>query len=205
VNKGTDGFDEKHREGTRRSTLPKIDPVIIILALAGLFDGLAGNPVHAILLIAVALLLASNVDLPVLVEERSEAVAGPDDGHPFVAVMIAVVYAVAVGAFERYSWPATVAVIAPGVVGLLMAFRATHSPGPEPRPIGRHGAIAWASLFVALGIFELVNLLLQPDLATGSYAHPTLSTLLDPVLALHTGRSVLLFVWLTLGWYLVKR
>jgi len=179
--------------------------VIVILALAGLFDGLAGNPVHAVLLVGVALLLWSGVDLPVQVEERSEAAVVPDDGHPLVVLVIAVVYAVAVGGFDRYSWPATLAVIVLGVVGLMMAFRTSRTIGPDPGPIGRRGAVAWASVFVALGLWELTNLLLQPDLVTGSYAHPTLSTLLDPILALHTGRSALLFVWLVLGWYLVKR
>jgi len=179
--------------------------VIVILALAGLFDGLAGNPVHAVLLVGVALLLWSGVDLPVQVEEQPEATVKPDDGHPFVALVFAVVFAVVVGAFDRYSWPATLAVIVLGVVGLMMAFRTSRAIGPEPGPIGRHGAIAWGSVFVALGLWELTNLLLQPDLVTGSWAHPTLSTLLDPILALHTGRSVLLFVWLALGWYLVRR
>jgi hypothetical protein len=201
--------DARAREGgwqRHTSLLTTVrDPVIVILLLAGIFDGLAGNPVHAIVLISVALFLTSGVDVPVRVEERSEAAETAEDGHPFAALAIAVIYAVAMGAFERYSWPATLAVIVPGAVGLMMAFRTARNPGPEPPPIGRHGAVAWASLFVALGIFELVNLLLQPDLATGSYAHPTISTLLDPILAMHTGRSVLLFVWLLLGWYLVKR
>jgi len=201
--------EARAREGdeTRHATLLRgvRNPVIVILILAGIFDGLAGNPVHAILLIVVALVLASDVDLPVQVEGGTDVAVEPEDSHSLVALVIAVVYAVAVGGFERYSWPGTVAVIVPGVVGLLMAFRAARIPGPEPRPIQHRGAVAWASLFIALGLWELTNLLLQPDLATGSYAHPTLSTLLDPILAMHTGRSALLFVWLVLGWYLVKR
>ncbi len=199
VNTGAGRPDETGDETTRRSTLPNVDPVIVVLTLAGIFDGLAGNPVHAFLLIGIALLLVSGADLHVRPTTRMNG------HHPLAALAVAVVFAVVVGGFERYSWPATVAVIVPGVAGLLMAFRAARTPGPEPLVVGRHGAVAWASLFVVLGLWELTNLLLQPDLATASYAHPTLSTLLDPILAMHTGRSVLLFVWLALGWHLVKR
>lgn len=174
--------------------------MIVILALAGIFDGLAGNPVHAFLLVGVALLLASGADI-----RMRPIVEWTGERRPIRTLMFAVVYAVVIGGFDRYSWPATVAVVVPGVVGLLAAFQTAQSPGPEPAPIGRVGAVAWAGVFVVLALWELMNLLLQPDLATGSFAHPTISTLLDPILALHSGRSVLLFAWLGLGWYLVKR
>jgi hypothetical protein len=73
--------------------------------------------------------------------------------------------------------------------------------GPERLP--RAGLVAWAAVFVALGLWELSALLLQPSLTTDSYAHPTISVLLDPVLAGHLGRSVVLSLWLASGWYLV--
>ena len=63
--------------------------------------------------------------------------------------------------------------------------------------------MAWAAVFVTLGLWELTQLLLQPTLTTDSYAHPTISVLSDPVLATHPGRSIALFVWLALGWFLV--
>ena len=56
--------------------------------------------------------------------------------------------------------------------------------------------MAWVSLFIALGLWELSALLLQPTLTTDSYAHPTISVLTDPVLATHLGRSIALFAWL---------
>jgi hypothetical protein len=55
-----------------------------------------------------------------------------------------------------------------------------------------------------LGLWELTQLLLQPTLTTDSYAHPTISVLTDPLLASHVGRSILLFVWLAAGWFLVR-
>jgi hypothetical protein len=57
---------------------------------------------------------------------------------------------------------------------------------------------------VALGLWELTQLLLQPSLTTDSRSHPTISVLTDPVLGSHPGRSVLLFAWLAAGWFLVK-
>ena len=48
-------------------------------------------------------------------------------------------------------------------------------------------------------------LLEQPNLATSSYAHPTISTLTDPLLSTWAGRSIVLAGWLALGWFLVER
>src|SRR5207253_478517 len=39
------------------------DPVVVILLLAGIFDGLAGNVIHSILLVAVGLVLGREVAL----------------------------------------------------------------------------------------------------------------------------------------------
>jgi hypothetical protein len=196
------GADKPDKTRRHRSTGLGIDPVIVILALAGIVDGLAGNPVHAFLLVGVAVLLGSGID----VHLRSASIGEKaGEQRPIMALTFAIVYAVVIGGFDRYSWPATFAVVVPGVVGLLVAFQRAQSPGPESAPIGRVGAIAWAAVFVSLGLWELANLLLQPDLVTGSYAHPTLSTLLDPVLAVHSGRSALLLAWLGLGWYLARR
>jgi hypothetical protein len=60
-------------------------------------------------------------------------------------------------------------------------------------------------VFVALGLWELQALLLQPSLTTSSWAHPTLSTLMDPVLASHLGRSISLGAWLLIGGWLLER
>jgi hypothetical protein len=114
-------------------------------------------------------------------------------------------YAVVVGAFACYSWPATVAVMVPGVAAIAIAWRTPSLEVTGSGPIERVGALAWAAVFVALGLWELTALLLQPDLVTKSYAHPTISALMDPVLASYAGRSATLFVWLGLGWFLLER
>ena len=120
-------------------------------------------------------------------------------------VAAAFVYAAFVGDFPRYSWQATVAVIVPGALALSIAWRGPLRPRPIPGPVGPVGAIAWLSVFVALSLWELVQLLLQPNLITDSYAHPTISVLTDPALATHPGRSIALLVWLLVGGWLLAR
>jgi len=60
-------------------------------------------------------------------------------------------------------------------------------------------------VFLALALWELAALLLQPSLTSPSAAHPTISTLMDPVLASHLGRSIALLLWLAFGWLLMER
>ncbi|MDP9342486.1 MAG: hypothetical protein M3Q23_10430 [Actinomycetota bacterium] len=71
---------------------------------------------------------------------------------------------------------------------------------PSFRPSCREGGGV-----LALALWELTELLLQPSLRTDSPAHPTLSVLTDPVLATYPGRSVALLLWVAFGWFLVKR
>ena len=82
--------------------------------------------------------------------------------------------------------------------------------GPPPYPAGPAqaapaGLALWGAVFVAACLWELWSLLEQPNLATSSYAHPTISTLTDPVLSTWAGRSIVLAGWLALGWFLVER
>lgn len=121
------------------------------------------------------------------------------------ALIGGVLYAAVVGSFARYSWPSTVAVGGLGVAAISSAWRATPQVRTEAMVEEHGGAAAWATLFVVLGLWELANLLLQPSLSTGSYVHPTISVLTDPVLASGLGRSVFLAAWLGLGSFLLER
>jgi hypothetical protein len=174
-----------------------------ILIVAGIFDWLSGNPIHSVLLFAAALALLREVlwmkDPPPATRARPSFPAPP----AWLLIMTAVLIAVLIGEFARYSWPATAAVIVPAAAGLSLGWRSPSRTHAEPPTIGKAGALAWTSVFVGLGLWELVALLLQPTLTTDSYAHPTISVLTDGYLATHLGRSVGLFTWLALGWYLV--
>ena len=89
--------------------------------------------------------------------------------------------------------------------GLALAWRGPLRVRPDTGPVEPAGLAAWVSVGVALGLWELVQLLLQPSLTTDSYAHPTISTMTDPLLATSPGRSVVLLAWVAFGWYLVER
>ena len=116
-----------------------------------------------------------------------------------------VLYAVVVGSFSRYSWPATVAVAGLGAAVVAIGWRGPRHTRPAPPRPPLTGLVLWGVLAVACCLWELWSLLEQPNLATSSYAHPTISTLTDPVLSTWAGRSVVLAAWLGLGWFLVER
>src|SRR5439155_22728787 len=112
-------------------------------------------------------------------------------------LVTAAAFSALVGSFDRFSWPATLPVVAVASVGLALAWRGPR-PGtvpPTTRGIAPRGLVAWAGAFIALGLWELTQLLLQPSLTTDSYAHPTVSALMDPILATHPGRSIVMFAW----------
>jgi hypothetical protein len=116
-----------------------------------------------------------------------------------------VLYAVVVGSFSRYSWPATVAVAGLGAAVVAVGWRGPRHTRPAPPRPPAVGLALWGAVFVAACLWELWSLLEQPNLATSSYAHPTISTLTDPVLSTWAGRSIVLAAWLGLGWFLVER
>ncbi|HEX6675283.1 MAG TPA: hypothetical protein VF486_09685 [Actinomycetes bacterium] len=199
------------------------DPVIVIFLLAGTFDVLSGDRVvDGLALFGVAVGLGwderpralADATAPAGMEERAQPTPRPADHgrvsrvlgslRPSRAVVIGgLLYAALVATFARYSWPATVAVEAPAVTAVALVWRRPLAGQPAPRRLDRAGAAAWGAVLVALGLWELSALLLQPSLTTDSYEHPTLSVLMDPLLAGHLGRSVFLWLWLTSGWYLL--
>lgn len=195
------------------------DPVIVCLLLAGFFDGISGNPIHSMLLFATAVALGwdrsgrsrPGTGVAAVSGDRVQAELIPDRvglDHTVlltVAVTAGVMYAVVVGGFARYSWPATFAVLVPGAFVLAMAWRGPLHPKPVPGPIDPVGTVSWAAIVVALSGWELAALFLQPTLTTDSYAHPTISTLTDAGLASHFGRSIALLAWAALGWFLMER
>jgi hypothetical protein len=116
-----------------------------------------------------------------------------------------VLYAVVVGSFSRYSWPATMPVAGLGAAVVAVGWRAPRLARPAPARPPAAGLALWGLVFVAGCLWELWSLLEQPNLATSSYAYPTISTLTDPVLSTWAGRSVVLAGWLGLGWFLVEQ
>jgi hypothetical protein len=203
-------------------------PVIMIFLLAGVFDLLSGDRVvDGVILFAVAVGLGWDaIRRPLAVRATADdGGAGKDlRGRPLrkvaqpaaswrrraylrlspVVVVGGLVYAVLVAGLARYSWPATIAVGVPAATGVAIAWRRPVGEPACPRRIAPAGAVAWAMVLVALALWELSALLLQPSLTTDSWAHPTISVLMDPILATHLGRSIVLSLWLTSGWLLQR-
>ena len=190
------------------------DPVVVILLLAGLFDGISDNWVHACFLWGVAGLIGVDdgrrrrgiaaAEVPLLSDEATSSPIRVASARA-LAVTFALVYVAVGGEYERYTWPATLVVMGPAVLVAAMSWRGPLRARPVPRPIRAPGVLAWSVLFVAAGLWELGALLAQPSLTTDSYAHPTLSYLMDPILSQHLGRSIVLGVWLGIGWWLMTR
>ena len=205
------------------------DPVIVIFVLAGTFDLLSGDRIiDGAILLAVAVALGWDAARRPPADRAAAEVAesGEDSTRPALGaapapappsqgpavpwrsplvLLAGMVYVVLVAGFARYSMPATLAVWAPAAAGVAVGWRRPTSDGPDPAPVPAAGAAVWAAVFVALGLWELAALLLQPSLTTDSWAHPTISVLLDPILATHPGRAVVLSLWLASGWWLLRR
>ena len=92
---------------------------------------------------------------------------------------------------------AAAAVALPAVALVVLAARR----GPPPRVVlARRHVAPWVGLLVLFGAWELTAALWGNDAA-----HPTLSLLLDPVLATYPGRLVGWVAWLGLGRWLVTQ
>lgn len=211
------------------------EPVVVVLILIGFFTAISGKPLDGVLMLLVACGLAWDVRTRAGAQPRSpapqslapqslapqslapKAIEGPPSPRtaPTSAASLprrrrpaivvcglagAALYAAVVGSFARYSWPATVAVAGLGAAVVAAGWRK-----PQETPAAGSSPRLWGVLLVAGGLWELSALLQQPDLTTESQAHPTISTLTDPLLASHGGRSTVLCVWLAIGWYLVRR
>ena len=211
--------EDEHAPGTgRRDVLVAVSglrqPVVIVLLLIAFFSAIAGKPLDGLLMLLVAAGLAWDARL-----RPGVTADGPAQGARFgrrsrggvrLAVVLAlltagVLYAVAVGSFIRFSWPATVAVVAAGAGVIIIGWHGPVRIRAAPGPLPRLGAGLWGGTLLAGGLWELWSLSQQPSLDTTSWAHPTISALTDPLLASHPGRSLALGVWLLLGWYLVRR
>jgi hypothetical protein len=120
-------------------------------------------------------------------------------------VVSGVVYAVIVGSFTRFSWPATMAVVGLATLVVVIGWQGPLHPRADPGPLPMPGTALWGGVLLVGGLWELAALAQQSSLDDTSYAHPTLSALTDPVLASHSGRSLALVVWLLIGGYLVRR
>jgi lysylphosphatidylglycerol synthetase-like protein (DUF2156 family) len=189
-------------------------PVVWMLLAIAFFTSISGKPVDGVLMLIVAAGLAWDAGRRALRHPETEEAPAParTDRLPgrrrFAVIALlagAVAYAGVVGSFSRYSWPATAGIIGLGTVVVLIGWHGPVRARPDGTRLPAPGALAWLAVLVAGCLWELSALLKQPSLTTDSYAHPTISTLTDQLLATSPGRSAVLLAWVAFGWYLVER
>ena len=188
-------------------------PVVWVLLAIAFFTSISGKPVDGVLMLIVAVGLAWDAGRRALrhpetaaATARTARLTGRRRRFAVIALLAgAVVYAVVVGSFSRYSWPATAGIIGLGTVAVLIGWHGPVRARPDGGRLPVAGTLAWLAVLVAGCLWELSALLQQPSLTTDSHAHPTISTLTDPLLATSPGRSVALLAWVAFGWYLVER
>jgi len=204
-------------------------PIVAILLMIALFTVLAGKPLDGLLLGIVAIAMAWDAGMAARQHfvsaatgdpGRAQQSAGspwPDEAawrprpgrprrrHIVIGVTGAVIYSLTVGSFSRMSWPATAGVVGLGAGVVIIGWGGPTRQREIPRPFSRTGVFGWGSLLLAASLWELGALLGQPTLGQSSYAHPTISTLTDPVLATSPGRTAALIGWIALGAFLVER
>jgi hypothetical protein len=204
-------------------------PIVAILLMIALFTVLAGKPLDGLLLGIVAIALAWDAGMATRQHFVSAATGSPDrrqEGagsawpdeaawrprpgrprrhHIAIGVTGAVIYSLTVGSFSRMSWPATAGVVGLGAGVVIIGWGGPTRQREVSRPLSRTGVLSWVSLLLAACLWELGALFGQPTLAQSSYAHPTISTLTDPLLGSSLGRTAALIGWIALGSFLVER
>ena len=183
-------------------------PIVAILLVVSFMTVISGKPVDGLLLFVVATALAMDAGARVEAPEQS-AWRLRDERLPsrvlVPGVTAAVVYSLTFGSFERYSWPATAGVVGVGASAVVVSWGGPLRRRTVPGKLSPSAIFTWTTLLVLAGLWELIALLGQPNIETGSYAHPTISTLTDPLLAHPLGRAFALLAWLGLGFFLVER
>jgi hypothetical protein len=106
--------------------------------------------------------------------------------------------------FRSHSTSATVAVAITVVAALVLAARRPAGTAEPTRRL-RRALVCWSALLVVALLWEAYAFVQQPDWTEASYAHPTLSTLLDPILEQRPFRFIGWLIWLRAGWVLVTR
>ena len=108
-----------------------------------------------------------------------------------------VAYALVVAVCRPLTEAALVAVL---VAGVPLCWVGVRRRPRRAEPAGRRSVVVWSGLGVLAGVVEL-GVFLGPN----DTAHPTLSTLADPVLATYPGRVAGYLLWIGAGLWLVSR
>jgi hypothetical protein len=183
------------------------DPVAWILVIAGIVEMISGGTAArgAVLFAAAGLILADRVRLsrgrpvsPVAARMLQQVLA------PRWWPLLLVAVGVAVALLREHTLPLTLIV---GSIGIaLVGWAWLTGPGSDTAtPSPGRSLWWWGGLFLVLGLWELTALLGQPTLAVYSSDHPTISFLVEPIIATFPGRAVAIGLWAVAGRGLVRR
>ncbi|MCM6772330.1 hypothetical protein NDR87_01420 [Nocardia sp. CDC159] len=135
---------------------------------------------------------------------ESGGVTGPPRWRRAVVVAMWVGLA-GIGTTTRpFTAAATALVLIPVGVLLVLVLRRPAVPN-RPTSRLRRGIYVWSGLLAAVLAWEAFAYVRQPDWTQPSAEHPTLSTLLDPVLQQGPLRFAGWLAWLWVGWRLARR
>ncbi|MBO0828985.1 MAG: hypothetical protein J2P24_14525 [Streptosporangiales bacterium] len=121
-----------------------------------------------------------------------------------VLVAVSLGYAGVASGLRALTWPATVAVLVPAVAAVTLAARRPRS-ATKPSPRVTCTLVVWGVLVAAGVVWEAWAFFHQRAWNVGSVTHPTLSTLVAPLLHHRLARFGAWLVWLYSGWWLVRR
>lgn len=183
------------------------EPALPILLLAGLVQIDRGYAADIGLFFGTALLVVLDAPRwPAGAVSAERTVAGRRE--QWVLAGTAALYGLAFGPLPRDSDWLQLAMAVPGALVLWILVRPVRSTrdrvaeGVETSPPRWW---VWPALGVALALVELGSFLSQTGPRTDSFAHPTVSTTVEPWLDLVPLRMLALGFWLAIGWWLVRR
>jgi hypothetical protein len=112
-------------------------------------------------------------------------------------VLIAAVYSWVAAGFHPFTVAEEIMVAIPA----LAIFAAAWGPSRPPATVrwSRPSVALWLGLVVLTIGWELLAYFSTPR-----HDHPTLSVIADEIMSVHPGRALLFFLWLALGWLLVR-
>lgn len=181
-------------------------PASVVILLASIVHILRRDALDTALFLGTLALIGVDATRP-LRDPMPGGTTGPSGRRSLVVAGVCAGYGLLVGAMPRAGCATMTALAIPGVLALV-AVLATGSTTSEPlhaEPSTRPPRW-WLWLVVALAVagWELTAFLSQSNADTPSYAHPTLSTIGEPLLDASWVRMVVLASWLAAGWWLVR-